>query len=84
MSGYISQGYWAGHLAIDIAASAGTPIYAADAGYVVAAGWSTVGYGNMVIIDHGNGYRTLYAPHDLLLGSSWTICRQGPADRHMR
>ena len=61
MSGYISQGYWAGHLAIDIAASAGTPIYAADAGYVVAAGWSTVGYGNMVIIDHGNGYRTLYA-----------------------
>lgn len=53
--------YWSGHLAIDIAANLGDPIWAADSGVVVFAGWSVVGYGNMVLIDHGNGWQTLYA-----------------------
>jgi murein DD-endopeptidase MepM/ murein hydrolase activator NlpD len=53
--------YWSGHLAIDIAAGTGAPIWAADTGVVVFAGWSTVGYGNMVMLDHGNGWQTLYA-----------------------
>jgi LysM repeat protein len=53
--------YWSGHLAIDIAAGAGASISAADTGVVVFAGWSTVGYGNMVMVDHGNGWQTLYA-----------------------
>jgi hypothetical protein len=53
--------YWSGHLAIDIAAGGGAPIYAVDSGVVVFAGWSTGGYGNVVIIDHGNGYQTVYA-----------------------
>ncbi len=61
VTGYISQGYWNRHRAIDIAAPKGTPIYAADAGYVAMAGWSNVGYGYMLVIDHGNGYQTLYA-----------------------
>lgn len=52
--------YWDGHLAIDIAAGEGAPIYAADGGVVVFAGWSNGGYGNMVMIDHGNGYQTVY------------------------
>lgn len=52
--------FWDGHLAIDIAAGEGAPIYAADSGVVVFAGWSTGGYGNMVMIDHGNGYQTVY------------------------
>jgi murein DD-endopeptidase MepM/ murein hydrolase activator NlpD len=34
---------------------------AADSGYVMMAGWSDVGYGYHVVIDHGNGYQTLYA-----------------------
>jgi murein DD-endopeptidase MepM/ murein hydrolase activator NlpD len=59
-SGYITQGYWSGHQAIDIGAPTGTPIYAADAGYVSAAGWME-GYGNCLIINHGNGFETLYA-----------------------
>ncbi len=63
MSGRISQGYWEGHRAIDIAASRGTPIIAADGGTVVAAHWAT-GYGRMVVVDHGNGYQTLYAHMD--------------------
>jgi len=61
MAGRISQGYWYGHLAIDIAAAKGTPIYAVDNGYVSTAQWSDVGYGRMVIINHGNGTQTLYA-----------------------
>lgn len=53
--------YWPGHLAIDIAAYTGDLIYAADSGVVVYAGPVGGGYGNMVMIDHGNGYQTLYA-----------------------
>ena len=53
--------YWSGHLAIDIAAYTSDPIYASDSGVVVYAGGISGGYGNMVMIDHGNGYQTLYA-----------------------
>jgi hypothetical protein len=53
--------YWSGHLAIDIAAGTGARVYAADSGVVVFAGSALGGYGNMVMIDHGNGYQTLYA-----------------------
>jgi LysM repeat protein len=59
-SGYVSQGYYLGHEAMDIAGATGTPIYAADAGYVAATGWMG-GYGNYIIIGHGNGFETLYA-----------------------
>jgi murein DD-endopeptidase MepM/ murein hydrolase activator NlpD len=61
-AGYVSQGYWGGHPAIDIAGWVGSPVTAADGGYVVLAGggWNG-GYGNHVIIDHGNGFTTLYA-----------------------
>ena len=49
------------HLAIDLAANLGDNIYAADGGVVVYAGLNNFGYGNMVMIDHGNGFQTLYA-----------------------
>lgn len=52
--------YWSGHLAIDIAAGEGAQVYAADSGVVVFSGWATGGYGYMIMIDHGNGYQTLY------------------------
>lgn len=61
-SHYLSgNDYWSGHLGIDIAGGLGDGIFAADSGVVVFAGWSTTGYGYMVMIDHGNGYLTLYA-----------------------
>lgn len=57
----MSQRFWSRHPGIDLAAPAGTPVKAADAGYVVAAGWSPYGYGFHVVIDHGNQMQTLYA-----------------------
>ncbi|MCB0113544.1 MAG: peptidoglycan DD-metalloendopeptidase family protein [Caldilineaceae bacterium] len=62
-SGSITQTFWGGHRAIDIGAYTGTPVTSADGGYVIASksgGWNN-GYGNMVMVDHGNGYVTLYA-----------------------
>lgn len=53
--------FWSGHLGIDIGGSTGDGIFASDSGVVVFSGWSTTGYGNMIMIDHGNGYQTLYA-----------------------
>jgi len=61
VSGRITQKYWTRHPGLDIGAPTGTPVYAADSGYVVSAGWSNVGYGNMILINHGNGYLTRYA-----------------------
>jgi murein DD-endopeptidase MepM/ murein hydrolase activator NlpD len=51
----------ANHPAIDIAGSIGNPVWASDNGVVVYVGWSNYGYGNLVVIDHGNGWQTLYA-----------------------
>jgi len=53
--------FWSGHLGIDIAAGLGAQVWAADAGVVTIAqgGWNG-GYGNVVMIDHGNGYITVY------------------------
>ena len=48
------------HKGLDIAADLGTNIYAAEEGMVVSAGWNSGGYGNVVMIDHMNGYQTVY------------------------
>ena len=64
--GLLTQRYWSGHLGIDIANRTGVPIRAADDGYVVMAGRDTWGYGNQVLIDHGNGYMTRYAHLDTI------------------
>jgi len=61
-SGSISQRFVWYHKAIDISNKTGPGILAADAGEVIVAGWPDgYGYGNRVVINHGNGYRTLYA-----------------------
>jgi murein DD-endopeptidase MepM/ murein hydrolase activator NlpD len=48
------------HEGIDIAVPEGTPVGAAAAGVVIYAGWLG-GYGNLVVVDHGNGLSTAYA-----------------------
>ena len=65
--GSISQYFHAGHLALDIAASYGNMVMAAQAGTVTSAGWRNNGGGNVISIDHGNGMITVYNH----LGSIW-------------
>ncbi|MFC5571276.1 murein hydrolase activator EnvC family protein [Lysobacter yangpyeongensis] len=59
-----------------IAANAGTPIKAVADGTVVYAEWMT-GYGLLLIIDHGNGYMSLYAHNDALLRDVGAQVRRG-------
>ena len=59
--GSLTQVFWAAHPAIDIGVGVGTPVYAADGGTVTYAAWSPYCYGNLVVINHGNGSETLYA-----------------------
>jgi murein DD-endopeptidase MepM/ murein hydrolase activator NlpD len=63
VAGYLSGFDWNPplHNGIDIAGAEGNAIYAADGGVVVYAGWSDHGYGNLLVIDHGNGWQTAYA-----------------------
>ena len=49
------------HTGIDLAASVGTPIYAADNGIVTEAEYQRNGYGNIIKVDHQNGFVTYYA-----------------------
>lgn len=52
-------GEYKSHTGMDIASNQGTAVYACDSGTVVLAAWNG-GYGNCIMIDHGNGYKTLY------------------------
>jgi murein DD-endopeptidase MepM/ murein hydrolase activator NlpD len=52
------------HRAIDIAGSIGNPVYASDAGVIVYSNWNENGYGNLIVIDHGNGWQSVYAHLD--------------------
>jgi murein DD-endopeptidase MepM/ murein hydrolase activator NlpD len=58
LSGY---DYTSIHRGIDIRAKTGDPIAAVDAGVVTYAGWNDWGYGNLVVIDHGTGWESVYA-----------------------
>jgi murein DD-endopeptidase MepM/ murein hydrolase activator NlpD len=49
------------HPALDIAGAEGNAIFTVDSGVVVYAGWSDSGYGNLLVIDHGNGWQSAYA-----------------------
>ncbi len=68
-SGLMAQYFSWYHPGVDISNLAGGPIHAADSGTVVIAGWDNTGYGNTIVVDHGNGFRTRYA-HLSVLGVS--------------
>jgi murein DD-endopeptidase MepM/ murein hydrolase activator NlpD len=72
VSGPVTSGFgvrWGRmHEGIDIAVGQGTPVHAAAAGTVIYAGWME-GYGNLVVVDHGNGLSTAYG-HNSTLASS--------------
>jgi murein DD-endopeptidase MepM/ murein hydrolase activator NlpD len=64
------------HRGIDLQAPHGVNIYAANGGRVVYAGWES-GYGNLVIVDHGNGVRTKYAHCSKLTVAVGDVVEQG-------
>ena len=72
VSGPVTSGFgsrWGRmHEGIDIAVGSGTPVHAAAAGTIIYAGWME-GYGNLVVIDHGNGLSTAYG-HNSSLASA--------------
>ncbi len=69
VSGPVTSGFgsrWGRmHEGIDIGVGEGTPVRAAAAGTVIYAGWMS-GYGNLVVVDHGNGLSTAYAHNSSL------------------
>ncbi len=60
-TGYLSQGYSGYHQAYDIATDFGTPIHPLGAGIVDFAGRVADGKGNIVVVDHGDSLKSLYA-----------------------
>ncbi len=75
----LTQGFHRGHYALDIANRAKGPIFAAASGKVVTAkhgGWNG-GYGTYIIIDHGNGMKTLYAHNEKLYVNKGDYVEQG-------
>jgi murein DD-endopeptidase MepM/ murein hydrolase activator NlpD len=63
ISGYNYTGI---HPALDIGGALGNAVFASDSGVVVFAGWSNYGYGNLIVVDHGNGFQTAYAHLDTI------------------
>jgi Membrane proteins related to metalloendopeptidases len=49
------------HTGVDLAMKVGTPVYATGDGVIEAVAFDFFGYGNCIVIDHGFGYRTMYA-----------------------
>ncbi|MFA5658711.1 MAG: peptidoglycan DD-metalloendopeptidase family protein, partial [Oscillospiraceae bacterium] len=82
--GYISSGFgnrylngkYEFHKGIDIAAAYGTPIYAAADGYVTMSKRNS-SYGDCVMLDHGDGYVTLYAHASKLVAVPGTYVKKG-------
>ncbi len=76
-SRWITTYYSVVHPALDIAGAMGLPIYAADHGVVVYSGWHYGGYGYVVVIDHGNGWQTLYAHMSVIFAGCGQEVYQG-------
>jgi murein DD-endopeptidase MepM/ murein hydrolase activator NlpD len=74
LSGY---DYTSIHHGIDIAGKLDYPVYAADGGVIVYAGWSNVGYGNLIIVDHGSGWQSVYGHLDQILITCGQAVSQG-------
>ncbi len=64
------------HIGLDYRCRLGDPIYAADNAMVTFTGWSG-GYGNLVILDHGNGYTTRYAHFSAIWVQAGTVVPRG-------
>jgi len=83
----ITQGFWSRHTGLDISNSQRVPIYASEEGYVEISGYQA-GYGNTIVINHGNGFKTryghateLYVSAGEFVQKGQTIAKQGNTGR---
>ncbi|MBI5879925.1 MAG: peptidoglycan DD-metalloendopeptidase family protein [Chloroflexi bacterium] len=77
IGGVLTQQFWTGHRAIDIGTRQGTSVLASDSGYVVLVANDDAGYGKHVMVNHGNGFETLYAHLSLILVTPGQTVRKG-------
>ena len=72
----ITQGFKRGHTGLDISDSKKEPIYASEEGFVEVSGWQS-GYGNTIVLNHGNGFKTRYGHASELYVSAGDKVAQG-------
>jgi len=65
------------HKGIDISAPVGTPVYAAESGTVIEAGYKQSGYGNLIVIKHGNDMATYYGHLSKIISSKGSKVEKG-------
>ena len=65
------------HAGIDLAANRGTPVHASGKGKVVFAGYSYGGYGNVIKVDHGDGYTSIYGHLNRIKTKKGSIVERG-------
>jgi hypothetical protein len=71
------DGFWSAHLGLDLAVEIGGDVRAADDGVVVFSGWSNLGYGYTIMIEHGNGDFTLYGGLNAVVATCGSVVEQG-------
>lgn len=79
VGGWASRGFEPGaegHLGIDLVGETGTPVHASALGVVRVATWDDT-FGNLVILDHGNGFTSLYGHNDSLLVGPGDVVSRG-------
>jgi hypothetical protein len=77
VAGRVSQDFDRSHRALDIAAPLGRDVVASDNGVVILAGWSDIGYGLRVVIDHQVDYTTLYGHLSEILVEEGQVVEKG-------
>jgi len=71
------------HYGVDLGAAAGTPVRAARAGTVSYSGSGYRGYGKLIILDHSDGYQTLYAHNSRLIARKGKKVAAGQVIAHV-
>jgi murein DD-endopeptidase MepM/ murein hydrolase activator NlpD len=79
LGGVLTQVFWTGHRAVDIGVRLGSAVLASDSGYVILVANDDYGYGKHVMINHGNGYETLYAHLSVILVTPGQTVAKGQA-----
>jgi murein DD-endopeptidase MepM/ murein hydrolase activator NlpD len=88
VEGWLSRRYTSsaeepgGHHGIDISAARGTDVLAPAAGVVATAGWDSL-YGNVVLVDHGFGFVTLYGHNDDVVVDEGDAVERGQVIAHV-